>query len=137
MNKSSSQKTLTDLFVRSVSMRCTLIVCKDEGEAARWLETFKTYEKKPVEAIIGKKEGKVGGGSGWGGAKTVQDIRYQDYVEAVTTVHSINVRDAKMLVKELKTPKEVFNVGMEEGALIDGVGGRKIRRLVNVFRKPW
>lgn len=52
----SCQCLLKALYVESLLLTIIIIVCSPE-EAGRYLETYKVYENKPPDALLGQSEG--------------------------------------------------------------------------------
>eukprot|EP00793_Prasinoderma_coloniale_P001618 PRCOL_00003423-RA len=87
----------------------SLIVCWSPQEAARYLETFKLYEKKPADAIMTRVEGD-----------------FHSKVEAfLTCVKTINKTDAHMLLQAFGTVAKIISAEPAEWAAVPGIGPTK------------
>jgi DNA excision repair protein ERCC-1 len=145
---SSPLTTSTDQIVElnklCVVSNFTLILASTLEEAGRWIETFKIYENKDPSSIIMKRlegvdvnnptDSKKGKGSA---PKTVSDQVIATSVSVLTQIKSVSRKDAMALITEFDTVGDVFRAGGGELSLIDGMGDKKVKRLVNVMRKSW
>ncbi|XP_028992179.1 DNA excision repair protein ERCC-1 [Betta splendens] len=100
---------------------CTLILAWSPEEAARYLETYKSYEKKPADLLKEQAE--------------------KDYLSKVTdcltTVKSINKTDSITLLSAFSSVEGIISASKEELALCPGLGPQKARRLHDVLHKPF
>ena len=99
----------------------SLVCCVSNEEAARYLETFKIYEKK--------------------GADPIKERVEEDYMSQVenffTSVRTINKTDAHMLVQHFGTVAKVLQAEPEEWAAVPGIGPTKVRHLRQAFHEPF
>ena len=90
-------------------------------ECARYLETYKSYETKPADAIQGRTD--------------------EDYLSrlnsALTTVRGVNKTDVLTLGATFKTATSIMKASMEELAACPGLGPTKVRRLHDTFHEPF
>ncbi|XP_034041680.1 DNA excision repair protein ERCC-1 [Thalassophryne amazonica] len=112
---------LKELARMCILADCTLILAWSPEEAGRYLETYKSYEKKPADLL-----------------KEQVD---QDYLSKVTgcltTVKSINKTDAMMLLSTFFSVEGIVSASKEELVLCPGLGPQKARRLYDVLHKPF
>ena len=90
-------------------------------ECARYLETYKSYETKPADAIQGRMD--------------------EDYLSrlnsALTTVRGVNKTDVLTLGATFKTASGIMKASMEELAACPGLGPTKVKRLHDTFHEPF
>ena len=90
-------------------------------ECARYLETYKSYETKPADAIQGRTD--------------------EDYLSrlnsALTTVRGINKTDVLTLGATFKTAASIMKASVEELAACPGLGPTKVKRLHDTFHEPF
>lgn len=99
----------------------TLLLSWSEQEAARYLETIKSFENKDASLIQKKKE-----------------ITYADQVAmTLGCVRSVTKTDASQLLSTFSTLKNVFNASMDDLRLVPGIGDKKVKRLFDAFHKPF
>ena len=75
-----------------------------------------------------------------GKGRNIKGVAEQNIAQAVdvlTTIKSVSRTDAVTLIKEFDTVGACFRAGGGELALIGGMGGKKVKRVVNVMRKSW
>lgn len=79
-------------------------------ECARYLETYKSYESKPADAIQGRTE--------------------EDYLSrlnaAVTSVRGVNKTDALTLAGAFKTAAGIMRASMQDLSVLPGIGPTKV-----------
>lgn len=114
-----SQVPLAQITKAAIHNEFTVFCGFSAGECARYLETFKSYENKPAEAI--KKDL---GGDYAGRATSV-----------LTGVRGVNTTDVKTLLSDGRCLADVM--GMDDKGLegLPGVGPTKARRLYDAFSK--
>lgn len=99
----------------------TLICGWSPQECARYLETYKSYETKPADAIQGRTD--------------------EDYLSrlnsALTTVRGVNKTDVLTLGATFKTATSIMKASMEELAACPGLGPTKVKRLHDTFHEPF
>ena len=90
-------------------------------ECARYLETYKSYETKPADAIQGRTD--------------------EDYLSrlnsALTTVRGVNKTDVLTLGATLKTATSIMKASIEQLAACPGLGPTKVKRLHDTFHEPF
>ncbi|DBA74246.1 hypothetical protein WJX77_006298 [Trebouxia sp. C0004] len=99
----------------------TLICGWSPEECARYLETYKSYETKPADAIQGRTD--------------------EDYISrlnsALTTVRGVNKTDVLTLGATFKTVTSIMQASMEQLATCPGLGPTKVKRLHETFHEPF
>jgi len=99
----------------------TTICAFSDEEAARYLETYKLYEKKSSEEI--------------------EERKNLDYVsratDALTQVRSVNKSDVKNLLRNFRSVGAVLGASMEDFALCAGIGEKKVARMYDSFNEPF
>ncbi|KAL7384442.1 hypothetical protein ABVT39_002399 [Epinephelus coioides] len=100
---------------------CTLILAWSPEEAGRYLETYKSYEKKPADAL----------------KEQVEKNYLSKVTDCLTTVKSINKTDAMTLLSTFSSVDGIINASKEDLVLCPGLGPQKARRLYDVLHKPF
>ncbi|KAJ8252969.1 hypothetical protein GJAV_G00207720 [Gymnothorax javanicus] len=100
---------------------CTLILAWSPEEAGRYLETYKSYEKKPADLL----------------KEQVEKDFLSKVTDCLTTVKSVNKTDAMTLLSTFSTMEGIMNASKEELALCPGLGPQKARRLHDVLHQPF
>ncbi|XP_047457026.1 DNA excision repair protein ERCC-1 [Mugil cephalus] len=100
---------------------CTLILAWSPEEAGRYLETYKSYEKKPADLL----------------KEQVEKDYLSKVTDSLTTVKSINKTDAITLLSTFSSVEGIISASKEELVLCPGLGPQKARRLYDVLHKPF
>uniref|UniRef100_A0A673BA08 DNA excision repair protein ERCC-1 n=2 Tax=Sphaeramia orbicularis TaxID=375764 RepID=A0A673BA08_9TELE len=100
---------------------CTLILAWSPEEAGRYLETYKSYEKKPADLL----------------KEQVEKDYLSKVTDCMTTVKSINKTDAITLLSAFSSIEGIIEASKEDLALCPGLGPQKARRLHDVLHKPF
>ncbi|XP_072542446.1 DNA excision repair protein ERCC-1 [Salminus brasiliensis] len=100
---------------------CTLILAWSPEEAGRYLETYKSYEKKPADLL----------------KEQVEKDYLSKVTDCLTTVKSINKTDAITLLSTFSSLEGIINASKEELVLCPGLGPQKARRLYDVLHQPF
>ncbi|XP_059198734.1 DNA excision repair protein ERCC-1 [Centropristis striata] len=100
---------------------CTLILAWSPEEAGRYLETYKSYEKKPADLL----------------KEQVEKNYLSKVTDCLTTVKSINKTDAITLLSTFSSVEGIINASKEDLVLCPGLGPQKARRLYDVLHKPF
>ncbi|KAE8299420.1 DNA excision repair protein ERCC-1 [Larimichthys crocea] len=100
---------------------CTLILAWSPEEAGRYLETYKSYEKKPADVL----------------KEQVEKDYLSKVTDCLTTVKSINKTDAITLLSTFSSVEGIINASKEDLVLCPGLGPQKARRLHDVLHKPF
>ncbi|XP_041857874.1 DNA excision repair protein ERCC-1 [Melanotaenia boesemani] len=100
---------------------CTLILAWSPEEAGRYLETYKSYEKKPVDLL----------------REQVEKNYLSKVTDCLTTVKSINKTDAITLLSTFSSVEGIITASKEDLVLCPGLGPQKARRLHDVLHKPF
>ncbi|KAI5106934.1 DNA excision repair protein ERCC-1, partial [Silurus meridionalis] len=100
---------------------CTLILAWSPEEAGRYLETYKSYEKKPADLL----------------KEQVEKDYLSKVTDCLTTVKSINRTDAITLLSTFSSLGGIINASKEELVLCPGLGPQKARRLYDVLHQPF
>lgn len=115
------QHSINELSKIAVVNELTLMLAWSHEEAARYLETYKTYENKPPDQL--------------------QSRHSEDYLTqlttCLTTVRAVNKTDVVTLVTTFGSLAHVANAGMDELRLCPGMGDLKAQRLQAVFTEPF
>ncbi|XP_075896416.1 DNA excision repair protein ERCC-1 isoform X2 [Nelusetta ayraudi] len=100
---------------------CTLILAWSPEEAGRYLETYKSYEKKPADLL----------------KEQVEKNYLSKVTDCLTTVKSINKTDAITLLSTFSSVEKIISASKEDLVLCPGLGPQKARRLYDVLHKPF
>ena len=95
----------------------TLVLVWSSEECARYLETYKSYEKKGLDDIKHR----------------VADSHLAQVNDFLTVIKSINKTDVVTLISNFKSLKAIANASLEELALCPGLGPKKVRNLYEAF----
>lgn len=114
---SEDYKGITDLNQLCYLGDCTLILSFNDLECARYIETFKIYEKKSAQLIQPKIENEY--------LPRLQDI--------LTSIKSINKTDTITLSSNFGSLKSIMNASIEELSICPGLGQKKVKRLHDIF----
>jgi len=99
----------------------TVVLCWSKQEAARYLETYKLYERRSAYTIQER-----------------ADAGYMPKLEdAMTTIRSVNKRDVQTLSNNFGSLREIMSASMEELALCEGIGNKKVKRIFQTFNEPF
>jgi DNA excision repair protein ERCC-1 len=99
----------------------TVILCWSLQECARYLETFKLMDKKSAASIQERIEA--------GYVPRLED--------ALTVIRSVNKTDVRVLSRTFGSLKDIMAAPMEDLALCQGLGDKKVRRLFLAFNEPF
>ncbi|XP_022536368.1 DNA excision repair protein ERCC-1 isoform X1 [Astyanax mexicanus] len=100
---------------------CTLILAWSPEEAGRYLETYKSYEKKPADLL----------------KEQVEKDYLSKVTDCLTTVKSVNKTDAITLLSAFSSLEGIINASKEELVLCPGLGPQKAKRLHDVLHQPF
>ncbi|KRT81400.1 hypothetical protein AMK59_5020, partial [Oryctes borbonicus] len=90
----------------------TMILAWSPEEAGKIIETYKIYENKPAERLMGKSE----------------SSSYLRLIQALTTIKSVNKTDAMVLINKFKTLKGILQATELQISLCPGFGAVKAKR---------
>ncbi|XP_062368475.1 DNA excision repair protein ERCC-1 [Cinclus cinclus] len=114
-------QALKDLAKVCLLTDCTLLLAWSAEEAARYLETFKSYEQKPPDLLKERVE---------------QDFLSR-VTDCLTSVKSVNKTDALSLLGTFGSLAAVAGASREDLSLCPGVGPQKAKRLFDVLHEPF
>ncbi|KAM4561004.1 DNA excision repair protein ERCC-1 [Fundulus diaphanus] len=112
---------LKELASICIMADCTLILAWSPEEAGRYLETYKSYEKKPADLL----------------KEQVERDYLSKVTDCLTTVKSVNKTDAITLLSTFSSVEGIINASKEDLVLCPGLGPQKARRLYDVLHKPF
>ncbi|XP_020609277.1 DNA excision repair protein ERCC-1-like isoform X1 [Orbicella faveolata] len=114
-------QTLKELAKMAMMADCTLMLAWSPEEAGRYLETYKVYENKPPDALLGQSEG--------------------DYLskltDCLTTVKGINKTDVVSLSSTFESLANMATASKDNLALLPGFGPLKAQRLHDLIQLPF
>ena len=120
VDSDEAEKPLVELTRQTLSQD-TLVCAWSVAEAARYLETFKAYARKPADLIKERSDG----------AFSTQ------LADVLTTVRPLNKTDASTLHGRFGSLHRLLRASHEELALCPGLGERKVRRLREAAHEPF
>lgn len=114
-------QTIRELSKMAIMADCTLMLAWSSEEAGRYLETYKVYENKPPDALLGQSEG--------------------DYLskltDCLTTVKGINKTDVVSLSSTFGSLANMATASKDDLALLPGFGPLKAQRLHDLLQQPF
>ncbi|XP_054471587.1 DNA excision repair protein ERCC-1 [Anoplopoma fimbria] len=113
--------TLKELARIGIMADCTLILAWSPEEAGRYLETYKSYEKKPADLL----------------KEQVEKNYLSKVTDCLTTVKSVNKTDAITLLSTFSSVEGIISASKEDLVLCPGLGPQKARRLYDVLHNPF
>ena len=112
---------LKQLMRLAILSELTLMLAWSHEEAAKIIETYKTFEHKPPDMIMEK-----------GGTEP-----HEKMIEALTSVKSVNKTDAVTLLGTFRTLEALIRASPEDLALCPGFGPNKAKKLHKVLHEPF
>jgi len=97
----------------------TLILAWSPEEAGKIIETYKIYENKPPDNVMGKSESSP----------------YLKVIQALTAIRPINKTDAMNLLTRFKTLEGIINATEFQLSECPGLGPRKAKKLFATLRE--
>ncbi|KAL1491567.1 hypothetical protein ABEB36_012144 [Hypothenemus hampei] len=97
----------------------TLILAWTPEEAGKIIETYKIYENKPADGVMGKAESSP----------------YLKVIQALTAIKPINKTDAMNLLIKFKTLEGIIKATEFQLSECPGLGPRKAKKLYTVLRE--
>ncbi|XP_066248802.1 DNA excision repair protein ERCC-1 [Euwallacea similis] len=97
----------------------TLILAWSPEEAGRIIETYKIYENKPPDNVMGKTE----------------SLPYLKIIQALTAIKPINKTDAMNLLTRFKTIEGIGKASELQLSECPGLGPRKAKKLYKVLKE--
>lgn len=116
-----NQAALTELNKIAFATNFTMIQAWSNQECARYLETFKAYENKSSSSIQAREE-------------TEFMPRLQ---KVMTTVRSVNKTDVTTLMDVFGSFSGICAADEAQLMLCPGIGGKKLKRLLQVLHEPF
>lgn len=120
-SESNYELGLTKIQSLAVANQFTTLLAFSEEEAARYLESFKLLQNKPVDDIEGR--------------------RAVDYlprcIDALGKISLVNRRDTCTLLRNFKSMSAVMQSQPEELAMCHGLAHTKATRMHHVFHQPF
>ncbi|XP_055766397.1 DNA excision repair protein ERCC-1 [Salvelinus fontinalis] len=113
--------SLKELARICIMADCTLILSWSPEEAGRYLETYKSYEKKPADLL----------------KEHVEKDYLSKVTDCLTTVKSVNKTDSITLLSTFSSLEGIINAAKEDLVLCPGLGPQKARRLYDVLHQPF
>ena len=105
----------------AVAHNLTLVCAWTPEECARYLETYKSYESKPADAI----------------RERVERDPLSRLHSALTQVKGVNKTDVATLAQSFSTVGDLLRAGADDLAACPGLGPTKVHRLQRAFSAPF
>ena len=121
MDSEDAEKAVLDVTRVACSNDCTALLAWSAQEAARYLETFRAYAKKPADLIKERSDGAF----------------LSQLGECLTTVRPLNKTDVATLHATFGSLHAMMQATPEELALCPGLGERKVSKLRDAFLEPF
>ncbi|XP_015116501.1 DNA excision repair protein ERCC-1 [Diachasma alloeum] len=99
----------------------TLMLAWSAEDAARIIETYKSYENKPPDMIMERPDSDP----------------HQRIMNALTTIRSVNKTDAMILMRTFGSFEALLKATPTAICLCPGFGAQKAQRLYNVLHEPF
>ena len=112
--------TIEKLTLLCVKESITMVCCWSNEEGARYLETFKVYEKKSAKMIQANLEGNYA----------------SQLNEFLTSIRSVTKRDVLTLITTFGTLKNIMSCSMLQLSLCPGLGPTKCQNIYEAFNGP-
>lgn len=118
MDNMDSHSELEALTLLCLESDLTMMLASDAAEAARIIELYKEFENAPPPPGI---MGPTGGS------------KIQKIMRALTSIKSINRKDALTLIEQFRTLAKIMNSSEKELMSCPGIGAFKAKQLYNTF----
>lgn len=118
MDNMDSHSELEALTLLCLESDLTMMLASDAAEAARIIELYKEFENAPPPPGI---MGPTGGS------------KIQRIMRALTSIKSINRKDALTLIEQFRTLAKIMNSSEKELMSCPGIGAFKAKQLYNTF----
>ena len=116
-----SETPLMEINKLGITHECTLLLAWSVEEAARYLETFKVYEKKGPASIM----------------ERIDTDIVSRTSEILTTIRSVNKTDVKTLISTFGSMRSIVNTPLEKLKECPGLGDKKVKRLYEAFHNSF
>lgn len=121
VDASDPEKPILEITQQVMRTDFTLVLAWSPAEAARYLETFKAYARKPADLIQERNDGAF--------ASQLQ--------ETLGTIRPLNKTDVATLHATFGSLSAIMGASREELSQCPGLGGRKVQRLLETFDEPF
>ena len=117
VDEERSDAVIESLTLLCVSESVTVVCCWSNEEGARYLETFKVYEKKSAKMIQANVEGTYA----------------SQLTEFLTSIRSVTKRDVLTLITTFGTLKNIMQASLLQLSLCPGLGPTKCQNIFEAF----
>ena len=121
VDSDDAERAVLDVTRTACSNDCTALLAWSAQEAARYLETFRAYAKKPADLIKERSDGAF----------------LSQLGECLTTIRPLNKTDVATLHATFGSLHAMMQAAPEELARCPGLGERKVGRLRDAFVEPF
>lgn len=121
VDASDPEKPILEITQQVMRTDFTLVLAWSPAEAARYLETFKAYARKPADLIQERNDGAF--------ASQLQ--------ETLGTIRPLNKTDVATLHTTFGSLSAMMGASREQLSQCPGLGGRKVQRLLDTFDEPF
>ncbi|KDO31364.1 hypothetical protein SPRG_03981 [Saprolegnia parasitica CBS 223.65] len=116
-----NESALKEINRDALACGFTLLLAWSWKEAARYIETLKSYENRPATLIKEK----------------VENDYSAQLADVLTSVRSINKTDVVTLSSNFGSVQRLMCATEDELALCPGIGGKKVQMLLEAFNTPF
>eukprot|EP00808_Paulinella_micropora_P005453 g18795.t1 len=120
---SDPETNIQELTQLTVANQWVMICCWSHRELARYLETYKSYEKKSADTISGRQ-----------GAPGDQKAAF---AHSVGLIKSVNKTDIGMLASQFGSLSSLCEASEEDILQCPGLGPKKAKRIHQAFHQPF
>ncbi|KAH9467625.1 hypothetical protein Pst134EA_011263 [Puccinia striiformis f. sp. tritici] len=115
-----------ELVLKDITKTCminefTLMVGWSNSEIARYIQLFKSFEKRPPDLIKEK----------------IDDDYISKLTSVLTTVRGLNKTDVLTLATNFRSFRQIVEASPSELALCPGLGEKKVKRLLEAFNSDF
>lgn len=121
VDASDPEKPILEVTQQVMRTDFTLVLAWSTAEAARYLETFKAYARKPADLIQERNDGAF--------ASQLQ--------ETLGAIRPLNKTDVATLHATFGSLSAMMGASREQLSQCAGLGGRKVQRLLDTFDEPF
>lgn len=115
------EHALVEINHQVIQGQFSLILAWSWAEAGRYLETFKSYEKKSATLI----------------KERIEDDYVAQLNDVLTTIRAVNKTDVNTLATTFGSLQSIMQASLEELSLCPGLGEKKVRNLYQVLHEPF
>jgi len=115
------ETVLKDITKTCMTNEFTLIVAWSNAEIARYIQLFKSFEKRPPDLIKEK----------------IDDDYLSRLASVLTTIRGVNKTDVLTLATNFRSFRQIVEASPSELSLCPGLGEKKVKRLLEAFNSDF